>query len=76
MLNPVWELRAVKKQGIYLATQGIYKVTLPTEWAAPWQTRSDAADAVGATAEREACDHYCNSISTSMLCSEEIKVWD
>lgn len=48
VLNPVWEGRTDKKQGIHLATQGIYKVTLPTEWAAVWQAWSDAADAVRA----------------------------
>lgn len=40
---------------------------MPAEWAAAWQTWSDAADAV------RGCDHCCNSISTSMSCSQEIK---
>lgn len=77
MLNPAWELRAVKKkQGIYLATQRICKAILPTEWAAALQTRPDAADAVRAAARRGDCDHYCNSTFTSTHCSEEMKVWD
>lgn len=53
VVNRVWEWKAGKKQWIYpLATQGIYKVTLPTERAAAWQTWSDAADAVRARAKR------------------------
>lgn len=77
VLDPAWELRAVKKrQERYLATQGIRGTVLPAGWAAAWHTWPDAADALRAMAKRGDCDHDCNSIFTSVHCSEEMKVWD